>query len=400
MLQVAQLRQSASLHPTRAVLALATAATLCAVILLSFQWATRDNIARDFGSFWASGDAANRGDDPYGVYERTFRVGSPEGPPAPNLNPPVSVYPFQLLARLEISLGLKLWRYGSLAVYGVAVAALLVAYPDRRRPLFVLWPLGLAGLWHTLELGQVYVPLMALAVAGWLGLKSERRLVAGLAIGALVAIKPNFALWPLLLFAAGERKAAVAALTTAAGLSLLPLLHHGPTVYLQWLAVTPSLADTAGGMAQIGGNFSLVAIFGRLGMAPAGVLLSVALLGAALAAARDRPRDVETVSSLALVSSLLVGPVTWTGYGILLLPVFFAVRWTWPVVASAALLCVPFFFVIEAGGRGEFARVLAESVYGAAAILLVFSLLLPRFARRRATRQVLLPRVSQSQPAP
>jgi|GEM_PF-2326455 hypothetical protein len=52
----------------------------------------------DFGSFVASGRAARSGSNPYGVHELTYRT--PDGP-AVNLNPPISVLLFQVLAPLD-----------------------------------------------------------------------------------------------------------------------------------------------------------------------------------------------------------------------------------------------------------------------------------------------------------
>src|SRR6266700_1689174 len=98
---------------------------LIALIIWSARWSARDQILRDFGSFWASGHAANQDKDPYGVYQETFRVGSPSGPPAPNLNPPVSVYPFRLVALLQPEQALRYWRYASLLLYTVVVVVLL-----------------------------------------------------------------------------------------------------------------------------------------------------------------------------------------------------------------------------------------------------------------------------------
>jgi hypothetical protein len=81
-----------------------------AITLLIFQgvrWSLRpDKGLLDFGSFIASGDAANKGLNPYGVYDLTFRVGTV---PAPNLNPPISVYPFQFAAHFDPSAAYHVW---------------------------------------------------------------------------------------------------------------------------------------------------------------------------------------------------------------------------------------------------------------------------------------------------
>jgi len=357
---------------------------LIALIVWSARWSTRDEILRDFGSFWASGHAANQGKDPYGVYEETFRVGSPSGPPAPNLNPPVSVYPFRLVALLQPEKALRLWRYASLLVYTVVILALFGRYPERRQPLFVLWAFSIAGLWHTLELGQVYVPLLALVAGAWLLLETEVWPVGAVLLGLLVALKPNLAVWPLLLLLTQKRAAGATALATACVFSLSPLVFDGPTIFKEWLAVTPSLHETAGGMARIGGNFSFIAMTGRLGLPAAGLALSLLLLGLDGYLGLVETLDLTDAGSLGLVSGLLLGPVSWVGYTILLLPIFFARRWNLPLKIAAALLCFPFWAAIRVDTAGGTERLLVESTYSAAALLVLAGLVLQIAPNRHA----------------
>ena len=369
------------------------AVMLVTLALFSFDWATRDANPRDFGSFWASGDAANRGLNPYAVYEETFRVDGTDRTAAPNLNPPASLLPLRLLAKVEIGEALQLWRHLSLLTYGLALVALLSAYPERRSVIVALWALNLGGLWHVIELGQVYVPLLALTVAAWLGLRDGRPLAAGLAMGVLAAIKPHLILWPAMLLLAGKRNSSLPAFATAAALSLLPLFLHGPSIYLQWLQATPSLSDAGEGMAHIGGNLSLIAIAGRFGVWEIGLALSGGLVLLCAAIARRPGVSVLDLSALAVIAALLVGPVTWAGYTILLLPLYFALRWTPLVAASAVMLCWPVWLLIEAKLDWGWHPILVESVYGAGVLMLLAVFL------RRALAGPVLPEVRNAMAA-
>jgi hypothetical protein len=80
---------------------------------------------------------------------------------------------------------------------------------------------------------------------------------------------------------------------------------------------------------------------------------------------------MDAVASVGLLASLLVGPVTWVGYSILLLPIFYSRRWSWSIAAAAVLFCVPYWLVVKSGGGSGLERRLGESIYGVAALLLL-----------------------------
>ncbi|HEX6975437.1 MAG TPA: glycosyltransferase family 87 protein, partial [Vicinamibacterales bacterium] len=196
---------------------------------------------RDYGSFIASGRAAAEGLNPYGIYPLTFHVVIGRiDLHNPNLNPPLSVLPLQVLGRLDPVSSFAGWWIFSLACYVVAVALLARRYGAGAGGLLVPWALALAGFWDTLVLGQIYLPLVLCAVCAWLLLDRGRTVAAGLLIGVVVAMKPNFATWPAILLLAGHRRAALSAVASACALSLLPLLAHGAEIYRQWFALIAS----------------------------------------------------------------------------------------------------------------------------------------------------------------
>ncbi|MDI7276771.1 MAG: glycosyltransferase family 87 protein, partial [Anaerolineae bacterium] len=283
------------------------------VLLVAFSvvWSwPREGRLLDWGSFIASGRAAAEGLDPYRTYPLTFRVYfARTGVVAtPNLNPPVFVMPFQALSGVEPTGAHRVWYVISFGTYLVALALLIRGQPLGVTFWRTAWALSLAALWHTLQLGQIYAPLLLTTAGAWLLLQRKQYLAAGLLVGMLVAIKPNFAVWPLLLLAGGYRRAAFAAAGCAAVLSAVPLAAYGPGIYGQWLAAGASFQGLL-----LPGNSSLPGLAARLGVPWLGIPLAGALVvTAAMLVWRCRP-SVQAISSLGVVVSLLASPITWLG---------------------------------------------------------------------------------------
>ena len=293
---------------------------------------------RDYGSFVASGRAASQGADPYGIHPLTFHVVLPGFDVwNPNLNPPISVLAFQAFDLVAPERGLWLWRRLSLLFYVAALAVLAAQYGGGRRGLTILWALALAGFWDTLALGQIYLPLVAAAAASWVLLDRGRTVPAGLLMGIVVAVKPNFAVWPALLLLAGHGRAPLVAIGTALALWLAPIAVHGTEIYRQWLTMLAGDGERAAFLT----NASLRGLTQRAGSAAAGSFLSLALLGAlALWARLRRPTALEA-SAAGVIGAILASPIAWIHYTLFLLPLFFAARLTWPLAAAAALFVIP-----------------------------------------------------------
>jgi hypothetical protein len=230
----------------------------------------------------------------------------------------------------------------------------------------VMWALALAGFWDTLVLGQIYTPLVLCAVAGWLLLDRGHSMLAGLAIGVVVAAKPNFAAWPLLLLAAGHMAPAAAALSTAALLSLVPVGLYGPEVYRQWFEV---IADDAG-RALFLTNASLPGILARAGLKPLAAVAAFAVMAALGAWVLRRRSDALQASALGLIGALVSSPLAWVHYTLFLLPIFFFLgpRNGW-ILAAALLLLIPVPAVLELSDMSAPLQVTIGSVYGWAVLL-------------------------------
>jgi alpha-1,2-mannosyltransferase len=327
----------------------------------------------DFGAFVASGRAAATGQDPYGIYPPlTPHVVFPGFESwNPNLNPPISALLFQMFDLGEPAQALRIWSILSMICYASAVLLLLWRYRHHlHAPLVALWALGMAGFIDTLYLGQIYTPLVLAAVGAWLFLERGKAVPAGILIGLLISMKPNFLVWPVLLFLAGYRVSSLTSIATAAAVAAIPLVVFGPDIYLDWLSLVAGDGDRAIFLT----NASLSGLVARAGLGWLGTPLGIVLLlSLAYWAYRRKPAVLE-VSAFALLASLLASPLGWIHYTLFLLPIIFhhAKRWwIWPV---AIALVVPVPFVLAQFGKPVWVQLTTGSVYGWALVWLLVSL--------------------------
>ncbi|MCB5175728.1 glycosyltransferase family 87 protein [Microvirga lenta] len=326
----------------------------------------------DFGSFVASGRAAKEGLNPYGIYPLTLHVQLPGFESwNPNLNPPVSALLFQLFDLTEPHQSYLIWRWISVAFYIATVALLAFHFRGADMPIFVIWAFALAGFWDTLFLGQIYLPLVFATVAAWVLLERGAPLAAGILIGVVIAMKPNFLVWPVLLFLAGHRLPVLAAVATAALISAVPLVVYGPEIYRQWFELVASDRDRAFFLT----NASFAGLAARAGVPSLGLVLSLALLGGLAAWAFWRRPGITRVSSLALVASLLASPLGWIQYTLFLLPVLMSHRYRPAMWVVMGLLIVPVPFIINQFGKSALVQFTIGSAYGWALVLCLIVLL-------------------------
>jgi hypothetical protein len=328
----------------------------------------------DFGAFLASGRAAAEGLNPYGIYPPlTPHVVFP-GFDAwnPNLNPPISALLFQLFDLAPQDVSFRVWSWISVALYGVTLFLLARRYAwSPAVVVLVTWACALAGFWDTLYLGQIYIPLVLAAVGAWLLLERGGAIWAGVLIGLVIAMKPNFLVWTVLLFLAGHRRASLASIATAAVISIIPLFFFGPNIYRQWIELV--LSDGERAMFLTNGSisgFTARAGFDRLGLILSGVLL----LTLAAWALWKRPSALR-VSSFALVGALLASPLGWIHYTLFLLPVIVSHWRAWPMWVVAAMLCIPVPMIINQFGASASTQLTTGSAYGWALVLCLVTLM-------------------------
>ena len=343
----------------------------------------------DFGSFYASGLNLSNGENPYSpdsgyIFSIYFsKVGA--GGKMVNLNPPIFAMLFGAFIKYDPHELFYVWRIISAFIYSISILILARFYKKNLTPIRIIWAFMLAGFWHTLELGQIYTLLLLFTSLGWIFLLREKYILAGLAIGLLVAIKPNFLIWPLFLLFSGYVACFLSSIATGVLLSIIPMFFHGSGIYMQWLEASALQHATL----IMPGNNSLLGLASRFNYQSLGVILSfLVILVLLLLSRRQAPQPlnrVEYVSTLGIIASLLASPIAWTGYTILLIPIFFSLpRWNLPVIVSAIILTVPFPIVLQFFQTSSFNFVLFGWLYGWA----ILSLLAAVIANTMMTRSI------------
>jgi hypothetical protein len=371
-------------HPMRRASALALAVASLYVIWSELHRALPGDDLWDFGSFVASARAARDGLNPYGIYPLTLHVSFP-GFEAwnPNLNPPISALLFRLFDVADPHLTFRIWWGISVLCYGATVALLLRHERQPDRLALFLWAFALAGFCDTLVLGQIYLPLVLAGTGAWLLLDRGEGRWAGVLIGLVIAMKPNFLVWPVLLFLAGHRVSALVSVVIAGAISAIPLVVMGPEVYRQWFELLAADSDRAAFLT----NASLAGLTARIGSPPPGLGLGLVLLAAAAVwALRRRPTAMQA-SALGLILSLLASPIAWIHYTLFLLPIFFRFWHLQRMRLVALLLIVPVPFILDQFGQPTWIEATIGSIYNWALVLcLMVLLMLERESVRRPVR--------------
>lgn len=370
-------RLLASSHPHSWFAALASVALFLILLLNGLTTVPAFEHLMDFGSFIAAGREAAQGNNPYTadsplVYRLESQI-SGRSVPSPNLNPPISLLLFAPLANLDPLLAANGWRLASAILYAAGILLLAAAYPRAVSLPRILWAVSLAGFWHTLAVGQIYVLLLIPSIAVWMLSERGYRIPAGIALGMIVALKPNFVLWLGLLAVSGNFIVALWAAATGLAISLLPLLRYGPVVYEQWFSALSGYPEIG---LLIAGNSSFASLTARFGLAGAGVLLAVSFAAIALYFTRTRSGlQLSRIHTLGIVGSLLISPFSWVGYTILTLPIFLSREaWTWRLTAAAGLLACLYLLVLMFFKTSLLASVLFGWIYGWGLLLILIDL--------------------------
>jgi hypothetical protein len=334
------------------------------------------NDLMDFGSFYASGLKIQNGENPYDpnseyIFEINFsRVGA--GGKMMNLNPPISVIIFEFMSRFDPHQSLIIWQVTSAILYAGIIFLLATTYKQNVRPAIFLWAFTLAGFWHTLVLGQIYILLLLFTVLGWIFLQRGKYIPAGIAIGLVVAIKPNFILWPIFLLFSGYYVTFFVSVLSSLIVSLIPVIFYGTRIYAQWLEASALHFETM----IMPGNNSILGLTTRFSSISTGMVISVILVLILLVFSKRKSSNnmekTEYVSALGIIASLLASPISWTGYTILLLPIYFSLKkWTVPAMVSAAILSIPFAVVLQLFQSSFVNFVLFGWLYGWGILLLL-----------------------------
>lgn len=300
---------------------------------------------RDFIQPYLMAKAITGGTNPYLPLDELTRTYLPEAPP--------SIFrhrtPHTPTAGL-LSVPLALFSYRGAAgawllfQFGLVV---LIAYLFRRElapkaPVLICGAFGALALFSApliaeIGAGQVNLLLLALLTFAWIALRNGKDMQSGAWIGAVLALK-LFG-WPLVLYLAWRRKwravGTTAATCALANLLACVVLGFG-TIKEYYLSVGP---QTLAQFRRADNNYSAhtlgrrpfegigCPIFNRPEVAPlypsetlatiGGVLLPLAVLVVGLALARG-VRDLDLAFGLLVCTSLLVSPIAWWHYLVLL----------------------------------------------------------------------------------
>ena len=300
----------------------------------------------DFGSFIAAGKFANAGENPYSVdspwiFELFVREGEEEIL-APNLNPPIMIYLFQLFAKISPFLALNGWRVITIGLMVLSVILIDKEYPTNgfQRVTRIAWGLSLAGFWHIVQLGQIYGILILLTVLVWILLNRKQECLAGGLLGLIIAIKPNMMVWAVVLLLVNKKRTFFISGITSVVISLIPMITHGVEVYHQWLVC---ISEYSQDLLLLPANNTFQGFTVRLGSARAGLFISIIFLVFIVIYLLKTKPDIQKANSIGIISSLLVSPIAWVGYTILTLPIFFSQKYLGNTMKLfAGIFVVPF----------------------------------------------------------
>lgn len=295
---------------------------------------------RVFGSFWASGWAARHHLNPYLPGPLTWIFTLPGHPGKVidlNLSPPAMLPLFAGLSYFNPDAAVKVWTFLSCGLF-VACGGLLVwQYREHIQHRQILWFLLARAALNTLGLGQDYAVFVALAAVAWVLLERDRQVAAGIFLGLLIAFKPNYVLWAVLLVFCGRWRASAVAVGVAAGLCALPLALYGPGIYGEWMRAV------AGDPHWFFPNEASITGFAtRVGHPRIGEALAAALLVTACGVVVWKRPSLRNTSGIALSVAMLASPLAWFHYALLITGPLFAKRWDLVLSLMLLLLMLPF----------------------------------------------------------
>jgi hypothetical protein len=213
-----------------------------------------------------------------------------------------------------------------------------------------------------------------LAIGVWIFTENRYSKLAGIMLGTIIAIKPNFIFWLLLLGVAGQITTILSAAVTVLVLSLLPIAFFGPQIYQQWLTALSNYPSIG---LLIAGNSSLQSLTAWFGSAIPGLVLSVFLVIVSVNLAYHSKYIPSKANTLGIVGSLLISPFSWAGYTILTLPILLSKpRWNrWHLLAAIAL-SFPYLLILYLFQQSLFSSILFGWLYGWGLLLILLDLII------------------------
>jgi hypothetical protein len=361
----ARLRFIANHRTTKIVIDCALFLVMILILGVNIAWTFRTSDPKDFGSFFASGKAFLSNLNPYGYdYPSVFHVylGNKDVP-SPNLNTPVSLYLTSLFSFIPLKIGFPTWQVFSMLLFFLSLFLLSKSFSIPKWRFF--WAVCFAGFWHTIEAGQIYVVLFFFMTIAWILNKKKKYILSGIFLGLIVAIKPNFALWMIILLCSGFFKIGISALITTVTVSLIPAFLHGLDIYYQWL-----FAASVYNGYDLSLNSSFFGLAARLGNIRYGYFPVIIILFFSFYVLYKKKPSETYVHLIGILLSLLCSPIAWPGYLILLIPVMLKMDWNIFFKVLIIYFIVPAPFLYIAVNYSITAWVLLSWFYGFTLLLL------------------------------
>jgi hypothetical protein len=316
---------------------------------------------RLFGTYWASGNAAAHGLNPYAAYPLTFRFHPNPGDPRLftdlNLSPPCVLPLFQILSHLSIGHFRVIASLASWLLFALN-AGLLLWHNQTMQKRQIVWLLFSVAVCDTLTLGQIYALFFFLATLAWISIRAHREWTAAIAIGVLLAIRPTLLFWPAFLYFAAHRRLAWRSMAVAGIVSAYPILIYGADIYRKWIGALANDPHNA-----IAPNIAIVPFFGRIGFGPLGVALAATLAMALAWICWKRKPDASTASAIAHGAWLLCSPLSWVHYTLIAAPWFVARRWNLAAKVAATLLAVPMIISVRLSAGSTLHMMIGSGIY-------------------------------------
>jgi alpha-1,2-mannosyltransferase len=317
----------------------------------------------DFDSFWRSARALLGGGDVYDAGARLV-----------NLNPPVWTVIISPLALLE-----AIDAYRLFVLLSVLVVLGYLAWAAEELGLRPVWAVIGGGLLllsspllSTLALGQVYPVLGLGLVTAWIWDRRDRQWASGAALGLVVALKPSLApvlLWPLV-----RRRWDAFSAACVAGLAatFVGFVVAGPAATFRYVGVLRDGSanpywDNASIPSAMARFFTEHAYAQNVADLPWMVYVGYALGIGVVVLTAVRIRDGGEAGLWALVAaSLLVSPIAWHNYLVLLGPgvlLLLARGWTAPALLLLALEAIPAQWILLWNQDGTVVATFALTLY-------------------------------------
>ena len=260
----------------------------------------------DLHVFWRAGQDVLAGHSPYpSPHEITLGRENNFVYPAPMalLFAPLGLASFQLAAAV----------FTSILFAAIAGSLWLLDVRDWRCYGAALLPMTTMTAISTGTVG----PLILLGAAALWRFRDRKAVAAVIACAVVVA---KLFMWPLLIWlaATGRLRTAVTALVAAVLVSITGWVALGFAGFTTYPSMLSTLTRVEGGR-----SYSLYALFQSAGASPTSARLALLILGAALIAAiillARRPGGDERSFCLSLAAALLLSPIVWAHYLILLI---------------------------------------------------------------------------------